>query len=75
RSAHDRATRIRKVGVFHLVCRPFGRFIRQYILKRGFLDGKAGLIFCMLSAFSSFLKYARLWEIIEKQKREAKISR
>ena len=27
RLAHDRAARIKKVGVFHLVCRPFGRLL------------------------------------------------
>ncbi len=69
RAAHDRAQRINKVGAFHLLCRPFGRFIRQYILKGGFLDGRPGLVFCLLSSFSSFLKYARLWEIIENKKK------
>ena len=67
RAANDRTRRVGRVGVWHLVLHPFGRFVRQYILKRGFLDGRAGLVFCLLSAFSSFLKYAKLWELLEKK--------
>lgn len=33
-----------------LPCRGFLRFVYQYILKRGFLDGSAGLHFCRLMA-------------------------
>lgn len=41
------------------------RFFRDYVLKLGFLDGKVGLQIAMLSAFQSFLKQARLWELHE----------
>ncbi|MBP87192.1 MAG: glycosyl transferase family 2 [Planctomycetaceae bacterium] len=43
---------------------PF-RFVRDYFFKLGFLDGKVGLQVCMLSAFYSFMKQARLWELQE----------
>jgi glycosyltransferase involved in cell wall biosynthesis len=39
-----------------------GRFIRMFILKRGFLDGGHGLVLALFSTFTTFLKYARLWE-------------
>lgn len=39
------------------------RFIRDYVFKLGFLDGKVGLQVCMLAAFYSFMKQARLWEL------------
>ncbi len=61
-AAGDRARRTKRVRWHHLTLRPGWRFFRQYILKRGFLDGKAGLIICGLAAFSVFLKYAKLWE-------------
>ncbi|OED37474.1 hypothetical protein AB834_01735 [PVC group bacterium (ex Bugula neritina AB1)] len=38
------------------------RFLKLYILKRGFLDGTSGLIFSMMSAAHDFYKYSRLWE-------------
>ena len=41
---------------------PF-RFFRCYFLKRGFLDGVAGLVIARSAAFSTFLKYAKLWEV------------
>lgn len=41
------------------------RFIRDYIFKLGFLEGKVGLQVCMLAAFYSFMKQARLWELHE----------
>jgi glycosyltransferase involved in cell wall biosynthesis len=61
-AAGDRAKRTRKVTAVHLGLRPLWRFFKQYILRGGILDGRPGLIICMLSAFSVFLKYAKLWE-------------
>lgn len=62
-AAHDRARHTPRVRWYHLTLRPLGRFLKQYVLKQGFRDGLAGLIICMLSAFSVFLKYAKLWEL------------
>jgi glycosyltransferase involved in cell wall biosynthesis len=61
-AAGDRAKKTPRVGFIHLFGRPLARFIRQYFLKLGLLDGKAGFIICGLAAFSVFLKYAKLWE-------------
>ena len=61
-AAGDRAARTRRVGCRHLLLRPLGRFFKQYILKRGFLDGRVGLMICSLAAFSVFMKYAKLLE-------------
>ena len=35
----------------------------DYILQMGVLDGKVGLQISMLSAFYTFMKQARLWEL------------
>lgn len=40
-----------------LILQPIWTFIRFYFLKKGFLDGRIGLIVCMGSAFSNFIKY------------------
>lgn len=48
---------------FRLLMRPPMRFLRDYVLQAGFLDGKVGLQISMLSAFYTFLKQARLWEL------------
>ncbi len=62
-AARDRDRVTKKVAWYHLTLRPMFRFIRQYIFKHGFLDGRHGLVICILASFSVFMKYARLWEI------------
>jgi len=46
----------------NLAVRPWMRFLKMYVMRRGFLDGKHGLVLSYLAAFSVFTKYARLWE-------------
>jgi glycosyltransferase involved in cell wall biosynthesis len=38
------------------------RFFYAYIWKKGFLDGKAGFIFCVLLSFYDFLSWAKAYE-------------
>jgi glycosyltransferase involved in cell wall biosynthesis len=49
----------RKCRWYHLLCLPPGRFLKAYILKRGFLDGFAGIV----------VRYAKLGEIWKKGER------
>jgi len=46
-----------------LLTRPLWTFLRNYLFKGGFLDGRAGFMVCSMSAFYTFLKYARLREL------------
>lgn len=39
---------------------PVATFVRAWILKAGFLDGRAGWDVCRLSAYASWLKYEKL---------------
>ncbi len=52
----------RRSSFIEILGRPLYRFIRMYVLQFGFLDGSAGLVFCMLQAFGTYLKWATLWE-------------
>ncbi len=38
-----------------------GCFVRMYLLKAGFLDGRRGLLLALLSSHSTYVKYADLW--------------
>jgi len=38
-------------------------FARNYILRRGFTDGAAGLFVSCLNSYYVFLKFAKLWEL------------
>jgi hypothetical protein len=43
--------------------RPGLRFLRAYVLRRGFLEGIPGFLAATVTAFYVFLKYAKLWEL------------
>jgi len=38
------------------------KFIKMYVLQRGFLDGTAGFVLAKNSAFGVYLKYIKLWQ-------------
>ncbi|CAH0534682.1 hypothetical protein VST7929_02632 [Vibrio stylophorae] len=44
-------------GILHAI----SCFVKMYIVKAGFLDGRQGLLLSILSAHSTFIKYADLW--------------
>jgi (heptosyl)LPS beta-1,4-glucosyltransferase len=55
-------------SLLQAVLHGLGCFIKMYLLKRGFLDGKQGFLLAVLSSHSSFIKYADLW--IRRQKKK-----
>lgn len=54
--------RNRNYGIFHLFLRPFFRFFKSYVLKKGFMDGIPGLIHAILDGVYQFLIVAKLLE-------------
>jgi glycosyltransferase involved in cell wall biosynthesis len=64
-AAGDLAKRGRRATVFSLLLRAPFRFLNLYIIRGGFLDGVPGLILCMLTAFYSFTKHAKLWAMYD----------
>lgn len=59
-------TRYNKGRRFHLwriLFKPVSKFVEIYLIKRGFLDGLHGFIIAVSSAFSTFLKEAKLFEL------------
>ena len=48
------------VTLFHLLLKPLWKFTHGYVLRRGFLDGFAGLSIAAISAGGVFLKFAKL---------------
>jgi len=45
-----------------LVFRPLGRFLSMYVVRRGFLDGRKGLLLAGLYAYYVFMRTAKVWE-------------
>ena len=53
----------RRTGALDLFVHPPAAFLRNYILRRGILDGTAGLTLSLVNAYAVFLKFAKLWEL------------
>lgn len=53
----------KKAGWFKLRLSPGFTFFHYYILRGGFLDGQAGYLCARMTAYYTFLKYARLYEL------------
>ncbi|MFH1965193.1 MAG: glycosyltransferase family 2 protein, partial [Acidobacteriota bacterium] len=62
-AAEDYLARGKQSGVFRLVLSPPAVFLKNYILKAGFLDGRAGFVVSCLSAVSTFFKLLKTEEL------------
>ncbi|OPZ23285.1 MAG: hypothetical protein BWZ01_03216 [Deltaproteobacteria bacterium ADurb.BinA179] len=60
----------KKFSFIDLLLRPPLRFLKEYVFKRGFLDGMPGLVIAISTMYYVFAKYAKLWEL-EQEKRKA----
>ncbi|XOV91877.1 MAG: glycosyltransferase family 2 protein [Bacteroidota bacterium] len=45
----------------HVLLNPPFTFFKKYFFQLGFLDGFYGWVVCVLSAYSNFLKYVKIW--------------
>nr|WP_182288584.1 glycosyltransferase family 2 protein [Vibrio spartinae] len=59
--AEQRQQRGKKSSLSQGLMHALGCFVKMYVIKAGFLDGKQGLLLSLLSAHSTFVKYADLW--------------
>lgn len=50
----------KKAPLFKLIVNPVAKFIDHYLIKLGFLDGKAGYLISKISAYATYLKYKKL---------------
>lgn len=49
-------------SVVQMLARSVARFLKFYLVKRGFKEGVAGLIVALIEANTVMIKYAKLWE-------------
>ena len=54
--------RHKNYGLWALFSRPTFRFVKSYIIKKGFLDGKPGLIHALLDGYYQFIIVSKLME-------------
>jgi len=65
RQMHEQGRRASAIG---LAVHPAAAFLRNYVLRRGFLDGGAGLLISLMNAWGVFLKFAKLRELQKVEK-------
>ena len=49
--------------------RRYSRWLEDRV-RRGFLDGSHGFVIALMSAYGAYLKYAKLWEMYRRQRRD-----
>lgn len=65
-SAEESFRRGRRPSYLRLLTAAPLSFLKSYFIKRGLCDGAAGLQVCMMTAFYTYLKEARLFELQRK---------
>jgi glycosyltransferase involved in cell wall biosynthesis len=66
-AANEAFKKGKRIGWFRLILAPIFKFLRDYILKKGFLDGFEGYMICRLSATATFMKYAKIRYLFRQQ--------
>lgn len=51
----------KRSSIFRVVFFPFFKFIKNYVIRWGFLDGLTGFVHAVLMSFHSFLSWSKLW--------------
>jgi glycosyltransferase involved in cell wall biosynthesis len=62
-AAEEMFERGRRASVVDLVLHPPAAFLRNYVLRRGCLDGSTGFIVSAMNAYYVFLKFAKLRQL------------
>jgi len=66
-AAHDLLRDGRRARARELLLRPLGRFASMYVARRGFLDGRRGLLLAALYAYYVFMRTAKVWEVTRRR--------
>lgn len=53
----------RRSTIFNILVNPLVKFVRDYFINMGFLDGYYGYVICKISAHATFLKYVKLRQL------------
>lgn len=66
-AAEEYAARGKKANFIKIYLNPPFCFFRNYFLRLGILDGYYGFVICIVASFSTFLKYAKLKQLLAKK--------
>jgi glycosyltransferase involved in cell wall biosynthesis len=62
-AARQMFERGRRASALDLVVQGPAAFLRNYVLRRGFLDGSVGFVLSAVNSYAVFLKFAKLWQL------------
>jgi len=62
----------KRITFFGIIFHSLWRFIKEYVLKTGFLDGYYGYVISVNSAYEVYLKYSKLKGLYLQKKRDQK---
>ena len=68
--AAERHARGKTTSMPGIALHTLGMFLRKYVLQRGILDGRHGLLLAWVSSVYTFNKYACLWTLQQEAARE-----
>ncbi|MBW2039439.1 MAG: glycosyltransferase family 2 protein [Deltaproteobacteria bacterium] len=74
-AAEDMFREGKRFSLINMLLNPPFRFLKEYIFKRGFLDGIPGLVITISTMFYVFIKYAKLWELQKGLKKDNGVRR
>ncbi len=57
----------RRPNLFHLITKPWVKFVECYFWKRGLMDGWPGFVVAVNAAYSVFLKWCKLKEMYDQR--------
>jgi (heptosyl)LPS beta-1,4-glucosyltransferase len=68
--AQERDERGQRGSLASAVTHSMFCFVRMFLLRRGFLDGRPGFLLAMLMSHATFAKYAELWALQRQESME-----
>ena len=70
-AARERGRTKTRVFWWDVALRPLVTFWKYYLARQGFREGLHGLVFCVFATMYTFVKYAKLWDMIRLQRKRA----
>ena len=64
----------KRSGILKMLINPSWAFFSSYFLKKGFLDGFNGFVISRQTAYQTFLKYAKLFQMQRQAEEKNKTS-
>lgn len=61
--AFTRSERGTRSSLLKMLTKPISKFVELYVVKLGFLDGMTGFVIAVSSAYATFLRWAKLYEL------------